>query len=175
MKKINLVDYYCGAFLTRLIANKIEPMLFEAGENSRIVEFTIKSETYKVYFKYSTSRKTNEEKGKTIDKWSLTFTPIELAALKDFPEENKKTYLVLFCTDKQLKNAGIAVLEYKEARKCLGSWQNDGDADLRQRQITIRHQKHSSQFLCTGTGCTEEFGIPYDYGKRFHLSDMNIE
>ena len=175
MKKINQIDYYCGAFLTRLIANKIEPMLFEAGENSRIVEFTIRSVTYKVYFKYAASKATKEKDGKTIDKWGLTFTLTELAILKDFLEENKKIYLVFFCTDKELKDAGIAVLEYEEACKCLGTWGNDGNAALGQRQITIRHKKHSSRFICTGTGNAEGIKIPYDYEKRFHLSEINID
>lgn len=35
MREINKVDYFCGAFLSYLISNGVEPTLFEAGEKAK--------------------------------------------------------------------------------------------------------------------------------------------
>ena len=35
MREINKVDYFCGAFLSYLISNGVEPTLFEAGEKNK--------------------------------------------------------------------------------------------------------------------------------------------
>ena len=46
MKKINKIDFYCGAFLSFLVSNGVEPTLFEAGDKSRILEFLLKQTKY---------------------------------------------------------------------------------------------------------------------------------
>ena len=42
MSRINKIDYFCGAFLSYLISNNVEPTLFDAVDKSKIVNFTQK-------------------------------------------------------------------------------------------------------------------------------------
>ena len=39
MSRVNRIAFFCGAFLSYLITNKVEPTLFEATEKSKIVQF----------------------------------------------------------------------------------------------------------------------------------------
>ena len=168
MRKINKVDYFCGAFLSYLISNKVEPTLFEAGEKSKIVEFTIRNHTYKVFLKYSTKKSEVTKQKKVFERWNITFVPTELERLKQFNEESKVVYIVCICTDDKLRDPDIAVLSYEDAIKCLGLFQDEKN---KQRRITVLHQKSSSKLLCYGTAVSDENAIPvpHDFEQRFDL------
>lgn len=173
MRTINKVDYFCGAFLSYLISNKVEPTLFEAGEKSKIVEFTIRNHTYKVFLKYSTQKKEYVKKEKSFERWNIIFTLTELEQLKQFNEEGKIVYLVCICTDENLRDPDIAVLSYDEAIQCLGLFQ---DEQNQQRRITILHQKSSSKLLCYGTAIADidAIAIPHDFEQRFGLGKAEV-
>ena len=49
---VRKVDFYCGAFLSYLITNKVEPTLFEAGDKSKNLHFTIGQYDYNSILKY---------------------------------------------------------------------------------------------------------------------------
>ena len=49
MGRINKTDYFCGAFLSYLISNNVEPTLFDAVDKSKVVNFTQKNRDYNVY------------------------------------------------------------------------------------------------------------------------------
>ena len=108
MRKINKVDYFCGAFLSYLIANGVEPTLFEAGEKSKVVEFTIRDVVYKVFFKYSTKKRVIVKQAKSYDTWNVVFAEKELSLLETFGDNCKKVAVICICTDEKLKDADIA-------------------------------------------------------------------
>lgn len=168
MRKINKVDYFCGAFLSYLISNGVEPTLFEAGEKSKVVEFMIRDSVYKIFFKYSTKKKTITKQSKAYDTWNVVFAEKELNLLETFGESSKKVAVVCICTDEKLKDADIAVIPYEDACKCLGLMQ---DAINKQRTIGIRHLKGSSKLLCHGTGLSQDDAveIPHNFEKYFGL------
>lgn len=49
MAKINKVDFFCGAFLSYLVSNGVEPTLFEVTEKSKKIQFTAKSSDYNIF------------------------------------------------------------------------------------------------------------------------------
>ena len=173
MREINKVDYFCGAFLSYLISNGVEPTLFEAGEKSKIVEFTIRDSIYKVFCKYSTKKKTVTKQGKSYDTWNVGFAEKELALLENFGDNSKKVAIVCICTDEKLKNADVAVIPYEDACKCLGLMQDEIN---KQRVITVRHLKGSSKLLCHGTGLSQDnaIEIPHNFEKFFGLEGNEV-
>jgi hypothetical protein len=116
---VKKIDYFCGAFLSYLISNGISPALFEAGEKSKIVKFSTNLGDYKVYIKYSTICKFSDRK--STRKWDVLFTKKEMDILKDFLEQNRKHYFVLVCTDTNMKENEVAVLDYDGGLMCLGN------------------------------------------------------
>lgn len=170
MRKINKVDYFCGAFLSYLISNKVEPTLFEAGDKSKIVEFTIRATTYKVFLKYSTKKKTVKKQGKIFDRWEIIFAPNEILQIENFAEPFKKVAVICICTDEKLHDADIAVLDHEDACKCMGINQDDKNE---QRRITVQHMKGSSKILCHGTALSDlkAIEISHNFEKYFGLGD----
>ena len=149
MRKINKVDYFCGAFLSYLISNKVEPTLFEAGDKSKIVEFTIRATTYKVFLKYSTKKKTVKKQGKIFDRWEIVFAPNEILQIENFAEPSKKVAVICICTDEKLHGRNLTGESPEHARwregipKCYaGKWGyvkaywNVAGSPILQRSIT---------------------------------------
>ncbi len=168
MRVINKIDYFCGAFLSYLISNGVEPTLFEAGEKSKVVEFTIRDSVYKIFFKYSTKKKAITKQRKAYDTWNIVFAEKELTLLEQFGDARKQVAITCFCTDEKLKDADVAVIPYADACKCLGLMQDEIN---KQRVITIRHLKGSSKLLCHGTGLSQDnaIEIPHNFEKFFGL------
>jgi len=159
---VKKIDYYCGAFLSYLISNGITPALFEAGEKSRIVKFSNNHYDFKVYIKYSTNCKISDRKN--TRKWDIFFTERELDMLQNFPEQNRKHFIVMVCTDDNLKENEIAVLDYGDGLLCLGN-----DTINKERRISVVHKKGSPYMRCYGTARSEEQGIQIckDFNKYF--------
>lgn len=170
MRKINRIDYFCGAFLAYLISNKVEPMLFEAGENSKIAEFTIKDTTYKTFIKYSTKKREINKQGKHFEVWDIIFSANEIQQLEAFADEEKRGTVVCICTDEKLRDTKVAVIDSDKAIQCLGIGKDDKNA---QRRISIKHQKSSSKFLCHGTAVSDlnAIEVPYNFEKYFGLGE----
>lgn len=170
MRRINKVDYFCGAFLSFLISNKIEPTLFEAGDNSKIVEFFIRDKAYKIFFKYSTKLRKTKVSGKEYSNWDIIFSTNEEKIIQSFDDKNKMVAVVCVCTDEDFKNTTIAILSYTDAISCLGIQQDNMN---KQRRITIKHQKSSSKIFCHGTALSDKnaISIPNNYETFFELGE----
>lgn len=173
MREINKVDYFCGAFLSYLISNGVEPTLFEAGEKSKVVEFTIRDSIYKIFFKYSTKKKAVTKHGKAYDTWNVVFAAKELTLLEKFGDGSKKVAVVCICTDEKLKDTDVAVISYEDACKCLGLMQDEIN---KQRVIAIRHLKGSSKLLCHGTGLSQDNAVEilHNFEKFFGLEGNEV-
>jgi hypothetical protein len=159
---VKKIDYFCGAFLSYLISNGITPALFEAGEKSKIVKFSTDLGDYKVYIKYSTTCKASDRKN--TRKWDVPFTEKEMDILKNFPEQNRKHFFVLVCTDPDMKENEIAVLDFDNGLKCLGN-----DSVNKERRISVIHKKGSPYMKCYGTARSENQGIQIykDFNRYF--------
>ncbi len=166
MGEIKRVDYFCGAFLSYLVSNKIAPTLFEAGESSKIVRFLTGKKDYKIYLKYSTKKKVTRKANKNYSSWEIIFTEKEFTILKSFHEDNRVLFVVCVCTNEKLSKTDFAVISYEDALKCLGH-----DDINKQKRLTITHQKASSKMYCYGTALSDEnaIEIPHDYNKCFNL------
>lgn len=173
MRKINKIDYFCGAFLSYLVSNGVEPTLFEAGDKSKILEFLIKDVTYKAFLKYSTKKNAVIKQGKNQDRWDIVFSPNESKLMETFNEANKKVIIVCICTDDELNDADIAVLSYAEACRCMGIGM---DKKNEQRRISICHFKGSSKLKCYGTALDfqEAITIPHNFEKIFGLDEVCV-
>jgi hypothetical protein len=169
MGQINKIDYFCGAFLSFLVSEKVAPTLFEAGETSKIVRYSTDNDDYKIYLKYSTNAKTSTVKQIEYMKWTITFTSKDMERLQAFFENGRTNYLVCVCTNKDLKDTSIATLPFADAMKCLGD-----DAVNKQRTIVIKHQKASSKFSCYGTALDESNAVDafYDFRKYFSAKEL---
>jgi len=159
---VKKIDYYCGAFLSYLISNSITPALFEAAERSKIVKFSTDLGDYKAYIKYSTIPKLSERKN--TRKWDVVFTRKEMEILKEFPEQNRIHFFIMVCTDSDMKETEIAVLDFESGMECLGD-----DSVNKERRISVVHKKGSHYMKCYGTAKSENQGIQIykDFNKYF--------
>lgn len=172
MGKINKVDFYCGAFLSYLITNKVEPTLFNTTEKSKVVQFLLRNTDYNVYVKYVSTSKISTKKGKQYTKWDINFQKNERDyLLNDFCIANKKNIVVLVCANQDFKDTYFAVLSYDDAVKCLGK-----DAINTQYRITVKHQKKSPNSYCYGTAIDEEnaIRIMYNVDAFFGFNDKVV-
>lgn len=162
MSEIRKIDFYCGAFLSYLVTNKIAPTLFEAGDTSKIVNFETNYGNYKVYTKYSRLCKKAKKTGER--KWDIYFTENEMSCIRELQESNKKLYFVLICTDPNMRENEIAVMDYEDGLKCLGN-----DPVNETRRITVIHKKASPYMICYGTavGLKDGTTIFRDFDKYF--------
>lgn len=144
MSKVNKIDFYCGAFLSYLITNGVEPTLFDASDKSKIVTYTLRNNEYNTYLKYSSQNEQTIIADKTYLKWNFVFTNTEKdIVFHSFKKYGKENIMVLVCTTKDLKETFFGVLSYDEAVKCLGN-----DSVNKQCRITVKRQKALSSPLC---------------------------
>jgi len=155
MNKVNKVDFYCGAFLSYLITNKVEPTLFDATDKSKVVRFSLKTTDYNIYVKYNSSPKKSIINDKEYTKWDFIFTEKEKDFLLDnFAVDNRENLVVLVCTNEKLKDTCFAVLTFEQALSCLGD-----DKVNKQWRITVKHKKKSEHLYCHGTALSDNNAI----------------
>lgn len=168
MAKVNKVDFYCGAFLSYLISNKVEPTLFSATEKSKVVQFLLKKTDYNVYVKYVSTSKTLAIKGKQHTRWEVIFQKSERDYLvNEFCKPNHENIIVLVCANKDFKDTFFAVLTYEQAIQCLGN-----DAINNQFRITVKHLKKSPNAFCYGTALSDNNAIVIQYNVDSFLALM---
>ena len=174
MKKINKIDFYCGAFLSFLVSNGVEPTLFEVGDKSRILEFLLKQTKYKAFLKYSAKKRSAVKQGKTVYRWDIGFSQKECEMLEQFDDPNRNVVIVCVCTDPDMKETDFAVLSYEDARKCMGLGE---DRTNEQRRISVQYVKGSSKLRCYGTGLSSDNAVetPHNYEKVFGLTSEEEE
>lgn len=165
MARVNKIDFFCGAFLTYLITNGVEPTLFEATEKSKIVKFSLRDKDYNIYLKYVSTSKQSTKGGKEYTRWNIVFTKAEKNILdSSFVEQNKENIVVLVCTNENLKDTYFAIIPYENAVKCLGS-----DDINNQPRISIKRQKGSKYVTCYGTAVSDKnaFQMKYNFDEYF--------
>ena len=160
MARINKIDFFSGAFLSYLISNGVkEPTLFEATEKSKVIKFSLRDKDYNAYIKYVGKSKASKQNGKLYTKWDVIFTEKERDyLLTQFVESDKCNLVVLVCANENLKDTYFAILDYKEALKCIGN-----DDVNTQYRITVKHQKGSNYVDCYGTAVSAEKSIQLKY------------
>lgn len=155
MARVNKVDFYCGAFLSYLITNGVEPTLFDASDKSKIIKFSQKSVDYNVYLKYVSTSKSSTQGGKEYTRWDVMFTKNEMAILNNsFKEDNKTNLVVLVCANENFKDTYFAIIELKDALKCLGQ-----DTINEQHRISVKRLKGSKYVNCYGTALADDKAI----------------
>ena len=165
MARVNKVDFYCGAFLAYLITNGVEPTLFDAAENSKIIGFSQGTTDFNAYLKYVTTSKTSILRGKQYTRWDVVFSEAEKNYLYEaFAEEGKENIVVLVCANEDFKDTYFAVLSLEQAKECIGF-----DDVNKQVRISLRHLKGSKYVECYGTALvdTDAFKIKYNFDDYF--------
>lgn len=161
MARINKIDFFCGAFLSYIISNGVkEPTLFEASENSKRIEFSVKSKNYNIYIKYAGKSRKSKVAGKISTNWNVVFTPKENEFLKEnFKKQNGyENLVVLVCANDDFKGSCFAVLKLAEVLNCIGT-----DKKNEERRISVKHIKGSPYLNCYGTGITDIDAIKVKY------------
>jgi len=147
MSRINKIDYFCGAFLSYLISNNVEPTLFDAVDKSKIVNFTQKNTDYNAYLKYVSTCAERKVAGKEHTLWSVHFSEAENDYIRSkFKKDDRENIVVLVCAKPNLKETCVAVLSLDDALECLGS-----DTKNNQRRISVKFKKGSWYLECYGT------------------------
>lgn len=156
MAKINKADFYYGAFLSYLISNGVkEPVMFDGVEKNKVITFGLKDKNYNMYLKYATNLRSSKKTGLVFSNWAVGFSEKEMLYLsEEFEKTGYENIVVMVCTNDKLKDSCCAVLTYNQAMKCLGK-----DAVNEQRRIVVKHQKHSKNIFCYGTGLSDENAI----------------
>lgn len=172
MHRINKVDYFMGVFIATILkSSKGTPTIFNASDNSKLVEFTNDFGDYNVYIKYSTSLK---EVKKTIDgemkdkaSCNILFFDNEYDFLKNnFYNSEKENLICLICTNDDLTKTYMVVIKYEDAMKCLVNRTSSG-----WRRISINRIATEPYFACYGVGFKEyeHIKVPVDFTKSLGL------
>ncbi len=165
MTRIGKVDFYCGAFLSYLVTNRVEPILLDATDKSKRIQFALRDQDYSVYLKYVGTGKSSEKQGKTFYKWDAVFTAAEKGVLMtEYQDKKQNNLLVIVCTTEDFKDTFFAVIPIEDALDCLGK-----DSINNHPRISIRRQKGSSNVSIYGTALSDKNAkiIKYDCDTYF--------
>jgi hypothetical protein len=152
MDQINKIDYFVGVFLAKIIGSThIVPLLFDASNESKRIQFENNSKEFNLYVKYSTKRQKTEgsknknRKGKTY--WKINFTQLEYDKFIQSYDEHRANYLVIICTNPKLDQTWIAIVDFEKAKHCLRNITPTG-----MRTITVTRFGNGQEFTLTGVG-----------------------
>jgi len=165
MGRINRTDYFCGAFLSYLISNNVEPTLFDAVDKSKVVNFTQKNRDYNVYLKYVSTCKESKVADKEQTLWNVTFSLAENTYIRTkFKQDNRENKVVLVCAKPNLQDTCVAVLSLDDALECLGD-----DNINKQRRISVKYKKGAHNLECYGTAVrdTKAKKVKHDFDEYF--------
>lgn len=140
-------NYYCGAFSTYLISNNVEPVLFDAGKNSKAIRFSIGSKDYNAFIKYSAS----PSKTKSGTRWNISFTEEEQKRLGEFAEAGRENIVVIVCAAPGSDQKTFSVFPQATAMACLGN-----DSVNKGRRISVYHKKGGHKLQIYGTAVDEK-------------------
>ena len=176
--RIGKIDYFAGVFMTTILQSvKTTPMYCEATDDSRRAEFETDTGKFNVFIKYSTARKVGWDYDCTPKKksvyWNLTFQDAHYNYLRNhFHVAGKRNLVVIVCTDANMKETRIAILQLDEALLCLSTSTSSGT-----RRITVSRTGGEHSFSCYGVN---NAGIdkniqPFVNHMRFFDEDSNDE
>lgn len=138
MSKINLADFYYGAFLSMLFncgQNRITPVLLENDDNRRVYDLTTNKGEFRLFIKHRTDRQ--KTKTKDYSSWQFVFSDNELVEIKQYIEEGYSLTLGLVCGVKDLADSEIAVLSLENVKEILA---------LDKKSITISRMKNEKSY-----------------------------
>lgn len=162
VSRVNKIDFFCGAFLSYIISNGVkEPILFESSpsENSKVINFSLRTNDYNAYLKYVSTSKNSVQGGKSYTKWDIVFTEKEKNFIKNsFESFDKENIVILVCANESFRDTYFAVLNIKDAQKCLGN-----DEVNKQSRISVKRMKGSKYVSCYGTALSDEKAIQIKY------------
>lgn len=119
MCKLNVADFYYGAFLSALLnAPGGKPSLFDKTDSRRIFRFETNNHDECYFFaKYVNERKAKTGKG---SHWIFNFSPAEVAKLQELHRQKSNVKVVLICAKEGFAGSELAITNYEEAMDCLG-------------------------------------------------------
>lgn len=148
---IRKIDYYVGAVLSYLIKKRITPAIFDSSDCSKIITFETNEGKYNLFVKYSGKPASQQEK---YSRWDVTFTKLELEIVNTYAKDGFNNFVVLVCSSESLTQTEIAVIEVKNALRCLGN-----DNINKQKRISIINDKGARKLKCYGTAITDKNAI----------------
>ncbi|AOZ93608.1 hypothetical protein [Paenibacillus crassostreae] len=104
-------DFFCGAFLSYLLNNRIVPAIFEEriDPNRKIYDFTTNKGDFRVYVK-SSEKPVNESSQKNGCRWNFPFTENQIDELKSVKSEGRQMYFAFVCGKTALNKSKIAII-----------------------------------------------------------------
>lgn len=127
----------------------------------------MRDKDYNAYIKYVSKSKLSTLNGRIYTKWDITFTERERDYLiNHYFEDDKCNIVVLVCANENFKDTYFAILDYKDALRCIGN-----DEVNKQYRITVKRQKGSKYVDCYGTAISSEkaFQIKYNFDEFFEF------
>lgn len=88
-------DFYCGAFLSVLLNNRIVPALFEEriDANRKIYDFTTDKGDFRIYIKYA-EKPSSKSKIKDSFIWNFSFTENQIDEINAINSEGRNLYFI---------------------------------------------------------------------------------
>ncbi len=151
---MNLVkeDFYCGAFLSYLLNNKIVPTLFDDNNNlnRKIYDFTTYKGDYRAYIKSSEKPSSPANEHKQYNIWTFPFTENQIEDIKSLKNNinNRELNFIFVCGQPKLSQSKIAVINTEILFKCIDVNRKD---KYKQQNIKIKLRKGSWNFGVYGT------------------------
>lgn len=151
-------DFYCGAFLSYLLNNKIVPALFEDNydKSRKIYDFTTDKCDYRTYVK-SSDKPSSVSRNNTCNIWTFHFTEKQVDEIKRLKEEtkNKNLLFVFVCGQPKLSQSKVAVIPAYIVYKCIDV---DRKHKYKTQKIKIRLVKGHWDFDVYGTAREDKKG-----------------
>ena len=146
MCKLNVADFYYGAFLSALInAPGGKPSLFDKTDSRRIFRFETNNHEECYFFaKYVNERKAKEGKG---NHWIFSFSPAEVSKLQELHDQKKNVKVVLICARERFAGSELAIASYEEAMDCLGV-----DRGVKNYRINVKFVENKHGLKMYGSG-----------------------
>lgn len=80
MAKFAEADFYYGAVLSKLIHEKICPVLIDGNRDRQVYEFATNDGDFRLFVKYRSTPNSTQKDG--YNSWTFTFSPNDLKELK---------------------------------------------------------------------------------------------
>lgn len=150
MCKLNVSDFYFGAFLSALLnASRSRPVLFDETGSRRIyrLETDNAGESY-VYAKFVTQKNAD---GKKRWRWTFNFSDAEVLRIQELYRPSNNVKLALICAKDGFAGSELAVVDYREAMDCLGV-----DKGVKNYRITIKTMDNQHGLRMYGSGRSDK-------------------
>lgn len=147
-------DFYCGAFLSVLLNNRIVPALFEEriDANRKIYDFTTDKGDFRIYIKYA-EKPSSKSKIKDSFIWNFSFTENQIDEINAINSEGRNLYFIFICGRKSFNKSRIAVVPKDIVFQCIDLNRED---KYKSQEVKIRHIKGHWNFDVYGTARSDK-------------------